>query len=114
MRTLRRYLRAIFVAHRSLTGVVVLFVACITIALSTGFWLTWRLAYVAMLGVPIAYLWSRFNLRDSISSLTAASTGCSRAAVRGAHHRPQQELARQDLARDRRPERNARSHRASA
>jgi uncharacterized protein (DUF58 family) len=62
MRALRRYLRTILVDNRMLTGVIVLFFACITIALSTGFWLTWRLAYVAMLGVPIAYLWSRFNL----------------------------------------------------
>jgi uncharacterized protein (DUF58 family) len=62
MRTLHRYLREIFVTNRMLTGVVLLFVACISIALSTGFWLTWRLAYVALLGVPIAYVWSRFNL----------------------------------------------------
>ncbi|HEY7802087.1 MAG TPA: DUF58 domain-containing protein [Dehalococcoidia bacterium] len=48
--------------HRPLTAVVMLFIACIAIALSTGFWLTWRLAYVALIGVPISFLWSRLNL----------------------------------------------------
>ena len=37
MRTLRRSLRAIFVTNRMLTGVVLLLIACIAIALSTGF-----------------------------------------------------------------------------
>jgi uncharacterized protein (DUF58 family) len=54
---------SLFVDHRSLTAVVLLFVACVTIALSTGFWLTWRLAYVALIGVPVAFAWSRFNLQ---------------------------------------------------
>ena len=58
-----RLYRALFVTNRSLTTVVLLFVACIVVALSTGFWLTWRLAYVAMIGVPVAYVWSRINLR---------------------------------------------------
>jgi uncharacterized protein (DUF58 family) len=35
----------------------------VIIALSTGFWLTWRLAYAVIIGVPIAYAWSRLNLR---------------------------------------------------
>jgi uncharacterized protein (DUF58 family) len=59
---LRRLYRRIFIENRSLTAVVILWLSCVIIALSTGFWLTWRLAYVAMIGVPIAYLWSRFNL----------------------------------------------------
>ncbi len=63
MRTLLRLYTALFVSNRSLTIVVLLFVACIIVALSTGFWLTWRLAYVAMIGVPVAYIWSRLNLR---------------------------------------------------
>src|SRR6185437_13196027 len=57
-----RLWRSLFVMHRPLTAVVMLFVACIAIALSTGFWLTWRLAYVALIGVPISFLWSRLNL----------------------------------------------------
>jgi uncharacterized protein (DUF58 family) len=63
MRTLLRLYTTLFVSNRSLTIVVILFVACIIVALSTGFWLTWRLAYVAMIGVPVAYAWSRLNLR---------------------------------------------------
>jgi uncharacterized protein (DUF58 family) len=62
MRDLRRLFRALFITHRTLTGVIILWVTSIVIALSTGFWLTWRLAYVAMVGVPVAYAWSRFNL----------------------------------------------------
>ncbi|HYM16560.1 MAG TPA: DUF58 domain-containing protein [Dehalococcoidia bacterium] len=62
MRDARRLFRAMFVTRRTLTGVFLLWVACVVIALSTGFWLTWRLAYVAMVGVPVAYLWSRANL----------------------------------------------------
>src|SRR5688572_12240966 len=62
MRALRRLFRTIFVTNRSLTAVAVLWASCIIIALSTGFWLSWRLAYIAMVGVPIAYIWSRFNL----------------------------------------------------
>ncbi len=63
MRGLVRLWRFLFVANRSLTAVVLLFVSCVVIALSTGFWLTWRLAYVAMIGVPVAYVWSRLNLQ---------------------------------------------------
>jgi uncharacterized protein (DUF58 family) len=62
MRNMRRLFRSLFVTNRSLTAVVVLWASCIIIALSTGFWLSWRLAYIAMVGVPIAYAWSRFNL----------------------------------------------------
>jgi len=62
MRRIRKLFRQVFVTNRSLTAVAVLFLSCIIIALSTGFWLSWRLAYVAMIGVPIAYVWSRLNL----------------------------------------------------
>jgi uncharacterized protein (DUF58 family) len=58
----RKLYRSLFITHRTLTGVIILWVTSIVIALSTGFWLTWRLAYVAMVGVPVAYAWSRFNL----------------------------------------------------
>jgi uncharacterized protein (DUF58 family) len=63
MRGLRRLARSLFVTNRSLTAVVIMFVACVIIALSTGFWLTWRLAYAVLVGVPLAYMWSRLNLR---------------------------------------------------
>jgi uncharacterized protein (DUF58 family) len=62
MRGLRRSYRTLFVENRTLTGVVLLWASCVVIALSTGFWLTWRLAYVAMVGAPVAYVWSRLNL----------------------------------------------------
>jgi len=62
MRGLRRTYRTLFVDNRTLTAVVLLWLSSVVIALSTGFWLTWRLAYVAMVGVPVAYVWSRFNL----------------------------------------------------
>ena len=48
-----------FRRHLSLTVIVVLFFVCIMTALSTGFWLPARLAYVIFLGVPIAYFWAR-------------------------------------------------------
>jgi uncharacterized protein (DUF58 family) len=62
MRGLIRLYRHLFVTNRTLTAVVILWAACIIIALSTGFWLTWRLVYVAMVGLPVAYVWSRLNL----------------------------------------------------
>lgn len=62
MRAVARLWRHLFVTNRSLTGVTLLIIACIAIALSTGFWLTWRLAYIAIAGVPLAYAWSRLNL----------------------------------------------------
>ncbi len=63
MRALRRLLRALFVTHRPLTLVAALWFASVIVAISTGFWLTWRLTYALMLGVPLAYVWSRLNLR---------------------------------------------------
>ena len=59
---MRALYRRLFVTNRTLTAVLLLSAACIIIALSTGFWLTWRLAYVAIIGVPLAYVWSRLNL----------------------------------------------------
>ena len=63
MRRAQRIARSLFVTNRSLTAVVLLWTACVIIALSTGFWLTWRIAYIVMIGVPVAYVWSRMNLR---------------------------------------------------
>lgn len=62
MRRLVRLYRHLFVTNRTLTAVVVLSVTCTFIAISTGFWLTWRLIYVGVIGVPVAYVWSRLNL----------------------------------------------------
>src|SRR5688572_28393355 len=39
----------------------VIFFVCLISALSTGFWLPARLAYVLLLGVPIAYFWAKAN-----------------------------------------------------
>jgi len=62
MRRLTRLYRHLFVANRTLTVVVLMTVVSSAIAISTGFWLTWRLVYVAIVGVPVAYAWSRLNL----------------------------------------------------
>ena len=59
---LRRLVRLLLVTHRPLTAVAILWVVSIIVAISTGFWLTWRLTYVLMVGVPLAYVWSRLNL----------------------------------------------------
>jgi uncharacterized protein (DUF58 family) len=64
MRALRRLFHYLLVRHRSLTVLVVVFVIALIVAFSTGFWLMSRLANVILVAVPIAYLWSRLNLRD--------------------------------------------------
>src|SRR4029079_9053180 len=58
----RRLFRSLFITHRSLTLVFIFWLSMSVVAISTGFWLTWRLVYAAMIGVPIAYIWSRLNL----------------------------------------------------
>ncbi len=63
MRRIKRLARTLFVENRTLTGVVLLFFLCAICAISTGFWLAWRLSYIAAVGIPIAYIWSRINLR---------------------------------------------------
>jgi uncharacterized protein (DUF58 family) len=62
MRRLGRLYRTLFVENRSLTAASLVLVSCVIVALSTGFWLTWRLAYLIMVGMPLAYGWSRLNL----------------------------------------------------
>jgi uncharacterized protein (DUF58 family) len=62
MSRLRRLLRAIFITNRPLTALVVVLLMSATIAISTGFWLTWRITYLALLVIPAAYVWSRLNL----------------------------------------------------
>jgi uncharacterized protein (DUF58 family) len=63
MRGPRRLARSLFITHRPLTIVAVLWAASSIVAISTGFWLMWRLTYVVMMGVPLAFAWSRLNLR---------------------------------------------------
>ncbi len=48
--------------YRSLTVLVVVFCACMVVALSTGFWLPSRLAYVILVAIPLSYLWGRLSL----------------------------------------------------
>ena len=62
MRRLRAILRSIFITNRPLTSLVVLTLICAVAAISTGFWLTWRLVYVGIIGIPVAFAWSRVNL----------------------------------------------------
>ena len=62
MRRLRAALRSIFITNRPLTSLIVVTVVCGVAAISTGFWLTWRLVYVGIIGIPVAFAWSRINL----------------------------------------------------
>lgn len=49
--------------HLSLTVICILLFVCLMSALSTGFWLPARLAYVIAFGIPIAYFWAKANIR---------------------------------------------------
>jgi uncharacterized protein (DUF58 family) len=49
--------------HLSLTVIGIVFFICVVSALSTGFWLPTRIAYVILLGVPIAYFWAKANTK---------------------------------------------------
>jgi uncharacterized protein (DUF58 family) len=53
-----------FRRHLSLTVIGVIFFVCVVSALSTGFWLPARLAYVILLGIPVAYWWAKANTRN--------------------------------------------------
>lgn len=48
--------------RRSVPLVVIVFAITIVFAFATGFWLLFRLAYVLLVAVPLAYLWARFNI----------------------------------------------------
>jgi uncharacterized protein (DUF58 family) len=61
---LREGFDALFRRHLSLTAITIIFVVCLASALSTGFWLPARLAYVIFFGVPIAYFWAKANSRN--------------------------------------------------
>jgi uncharacterized protein (DUF58 family) len=54
----------LFRRHLSLTLISIIFVVCLMSALSTGFWLPARLAYVIAFGVPAAYFWAKANARN--------------------------------------------------
>jgi len=48
--------------YRTLTVMMVILATSLLSAFSTGFWLPFRIAYIIMLGVPLAYLWARLSL----------------------------------------------------
>jgi uncharacterized protein (DUF58 family) len=50
--------------HLSLTVISIIFLVCLMSAMSTGFWLPSRLAYVILFGVGLSYFWARFNARN--------------------------------------------------
>lgn len=64
MRALANVARLLLVRHRALTVVSVLFFCSLLGAYATGFWLMSRLANVVIVVVPLAYVWSRLNLRS--------------------------------------------------
>ena len=61
---LREAYDALIRRHLSLTVLGLIFFVCLMSALSTGFWLPARLAYVVLLSIPVAYFWARANTRD--------------------------------------------------
>ena len=63
MRSLRRLIRFFFVRHRSLTVLTAVFFVALILAFANGFWLLSRLANVILVAIPVAYLWTRINLR---------------------------------------------------
>ena len=54
----------LFGKRLALTLIGIIFFVCILAALSTGFWLPTRLAYVIMLGMPLAYFWAKSNAKN--------------------------------------------------
>ena len=63
MRSLRRLIRLLFVRHRSLTVLTAVFFVALILAFANGFWLLSRLANVILVAIPVAYVWTRINLR---------------------------------------------------
>src|SRR3990172_3068476 len=55
--------RLLLVQRRALTVVAVLFFVSLIVAFANGFWLMSRLANALLVTLPVAYLWSRLNLR---------------------------------------------------
>ena len=54
----------LFGRRLALTLIGIIFFVCILAALSTGFWLPTRLAYVIMLGIPLSYFWAKANAKN--------------------------------------------------
>ncbi len=65
---LRESWDSLFRRHLSLTATAVIFFVCISASLSTGFWLPTRLAYVILIGLPVAYFWAKSNRRGLLVS----------------------------------------------
>ena len=63
LRPILRLLRYLLVERRSLTVVTALFIGSLVMAFANGFWLMSRLANVALVAIPVAYLWAWFNVR---------------------------------------------------
>jgi uncharacterized protein (DUF58 family) len=49
--------------HKSVTILIIICFICLATAFSTGFWLLFRLTYVIIFGIPIAYFWAKSGLR---------------------------------------------------
>lgn len=49
--------------NRLLTLLIFILLLCWAMAFATGFWLLFRLVYVLLIAVPLAWLWARFNVR---------------------------------------------------
>jgi len=61
---MRRFIRnALAPEHRTLTLVVCILLVSVFVALGTGFWLLFRLAYVIAFAIPIAWLIAWYNTR---------------------------------------------------
>ncbi len=53
-----------FLKHnRNFTVLLILFGVCLVLGYATGFWLTFRLSYLLLLSMPVAYLWGWINIR---------------------------------------------------
>lgn len=61
---MRGLLRSAFAPnHRTLTLVVLVLAVCVFIAMGTGFWLLFRLAYVIAFAIPVCYAIAWYNTR---------------------------------------------------
>ncbi|MGB2694165.1 MAG: DUF58 domain-containing protein [Dehalococcoidia bacterium] len=63
MRRLARIVRFLFVRHRALTFTTIVFLSSIALAFANGYWIMARTANMMLLLIPLAFLWSRINLR---------------------------------------------------
>lgn len=49
--------------HRAVSLLLLICLISLSTAFATGFWLLFRLTYVILLGIPIAYIWAKLHLR---------------------------------------------------